>query len=131
MYIRRSQTVQHEDSRRGARHSNVGRRLHGSHRLGEPSTRGHGNQFEAGVWLPERDIARNRNWHARPESPQAADFKTTSVKSAHGNRLIRGPTILSFDVLLGQPSDTSPNAGRLSDRQGNSGGNGRETAVNY
>src|SRR6266852_9901036 len=102
MYIRRSQTVRHEDSRRGARHSNVGRRLHGSHRLGEPSTRGHGNQFEAGVWLPERDIARNSNWPPRPESPQAADFKTTSVKSAHGNRLIRGPTILSFDVLLGQ-----------------------------
>jgi hypothetical protein len=34
------------------------------------------------VWLPESDITRNRNWHARPESLYVADFKTTSVKSA-------------------------------------------------
>jgi hypothetical protein len=32
-------------------------------------------------WLPERYIARNRNWHARPESLYATDLKTTSVKS--------------------------------------------------
>jgi len=59
------------------------------------------------VWLPERDIARNRNWYAQRESPYATDSKTTSVKSAARKSRTRGPTILCIDVLLGQPSDTS------------------------
>jgi hypothetical protein len=43
------------------------------------------NAFQSALacgWLPERDIARNRNWHEPPESLQATDSKTTSVKSA-------------------------------------------------
>src|SRR5712692_9870678 len=51
----------------------------GRRRGNEQSTNEHGNQFEAAGWLPECDIARNRNSLSRKRRLQTADKQCTSV----------------------------------------------------
>jgi hypothetical protein len=55
--------------------------------------RSYGRRRKTGVrreinWLPERDIAENENWDARPENLYVIDLKTTSAKSARRNQFL-------------------------------------------